>query len=208
MNNQEIIDIIEEKEKSPLKNFLINVFDIVAFLVFVLGIVLIIRIFLFNPFTVVGDSMDPTFKESDFIVIDKVSPRFSDYERWDIIVFLPPWKNVNYIKRIVGMPWETVKLNDWYVYICKNDDTWKNCERLKEDYLPEQWQTKAECWINEFHVWSWSYFVLWDNRNQSTDSRCCFGLWCFEWTQKNYTLQESDMLGKVFVRIFPDFSRF
>jgi signal peptidase I len=55
---------------------LFDLFDMISFLVFVAGIVLFVRFFVANPYTVVGASMDPTFKESDFIVVDKVTPRF------------------------------------------------------------------------------------------------------------------------------------
>ncbi len=206
----EVVDIIEkkEKQKKTLKSFLIDIFDIFAFLLFVLWIVLIIRIFLFNPFTVVWHSMDPTFKESDFIIVDKLSPRFSDYERWDIIIFLPPAKDVNYIKRIIWMPWETVRIKDWKVYICDENDSWIACEELDEPYLPDDSITEASCWVDEFEVKSWSYFVLWDNRDKSTDARCCFGLWCFNSDSSSYLLTDKDMLWRVSVRLFPDFSRF
>ncbi|UFX82819.1 signal peptidase I [Candidatus Absconditicoccus praedator] len=204
--DKEVVEIIEEKEnqKNKLKDFLIYVFDIIAFLVFVLGLVLLVRIFLFNPFTVVGHSMDPTFKEGDFIVVDKISPRFSDFERGDIIVFVPPQKDVNYIKRIIGMPGETIKLNDGYVYVCDGDG--ENCERLDEPYLENQGVTGPECNVDEFEVGSGGYFVLGDNRDQSTDSRCCFGLGCYDGTE--YVLKDEDILGKVSLRIFPDFNRF
>ncbi|MBS8121613.1 signal peptidase I [Candidatus Vampirococcus lugosii] len=211
MHDNEIVDIIEnnERKERTLKSFLIDIFDIIAFLVFVLGIVLIIRIFLFNPFTVVGKSMDPTFKESDFIVVNKFSPRFSDYQRGDIVVFLPPSRSINYIKRIVGMPGETVKLIDGYVYICDNNDGGgENCYKLDEPYLVNEGNTFAECGIDEFEVSSGSYYVLGDNRQESTDSRCCFGVGCFSDDSQDHLLTKEDILGKVSIRIFPDFSTF
>ncbi len=205
-NEKNVVDLIEEKETQEkwFKKFLISVFDIIAFFIFVLWIVLLIRIFLFNPFTVVWHSMDPTFKESDFIVVDKMTPRFSDFERGDIVVFVPPKKDVSYIKRIVWMPWEVVKLDWGYVYIC--DEDWENCKELDEPYLQDQWITSPECNISEFAVTTWAYFVLWDNRNQSTDSRCCFGLGCYDWS--DYLLSEEDILWKVSIRLFPSFSKF
>lgn len=210
MWNNEVIDIIEQKEKQKrtFKTFLLDVFDVVSFLAIVFWVVLGIRVFLFNPFTVVWHSMDPTFYENDFIIVDKITPKFSPFERWDIVVFLPPSKDVNYIKRIIWMPWETVKLVDWYVYICSDIDNWSECAQLDEPYLPRQWATNWTCWISEFPIWSWSYFVLGDNRSQSTDSRCCFGLWCFEWNRDNYVLTDKDILWRVSIRLFPEFSRF
>lgn len=87
--------------KMQRKNFVFDVFDVVAFLVFIVGIVLFIRFFIFNPFSVVGKSMYPTFDESDFILVDKVSPRRGTLQRGDVIVFVPPGKNIPYIKRII-----------------------------------------------------------------------------------------------------------
>ncbi|MBU0626208.1 signal peptidase I [Patescibacteria group bacterium] len=62
---------------------------------------LFIRFFVANPYTVVGASMHPTFEENDFIVVDKITPRFGELSRGDIIVFVPPGKNIPYIKRVV-----------------------------------------------------------------------------------------------------------
>ena len=93
-----------EKQKKTAKDFLLDIFDVLSFLVLVAGLVLIVRVFVFNPFTVVGESMEPTFGERDFVIVDKVSPRFSEYERGDVVVFVPPNRDINYIKRIIGMP--------------------------------------------------------------------------------------------------------
>jgi signal peptidase I len=54
-----------------------------------------------NPYSVVGASMFPTFQESDFIVVDKITPRFGQLHRGDVIVFVPPGKTIPYIKRII-----------------------------------------------------------------------------------------------------------
>jgi len=190
--------------KWEFKNFLADAFDLLAFLVFVWGLVLFIRFFIVNPYTVVWSSMSPTFEENDFIIVDKITPRFAQLNRWDVIVFVPPGKNVPYIKRIIAVPWETVKIHDWWIYIC---DSWsvQNCQRLQEDYIPEYVTTEARCGKSEFKVESW-FFVMWDNRWFSTDSLCCFGLWCFEWA--NYTVPSNYMIWKVYVRIIPNFQVF
>lgn len=64
-----------------LLTVVLDIFDMVAFLVFVGGIVLFVRFFVANPFTVIGASMYPTFDEKDFIIVDKISPRVSDWHR-------------------------------------------------------------------------------------------------------------------------------
>lgn len=204
----EIVEYLEEKEKTKrtFKDVLLDFFDMISFLVFVFWIVLFIRFFLFNPYTVVWQSMEPTFDEKDFIIVDKITPKIWTFQRWDIIVFVPAGKDVPYIKRIIGLPGEVVKIDDWEVYVCNNDDTWENCQLLQEDYLPEDIYTKASCWITEFKVDEWKYFVLWDNRDHSTDSRCCFGLWCYSWA--NYLVGKEDIIGKVYIKLLPEFGKY
>ncbi len=187
---------------TKLKEIALDIFDIVAFLLFVWGIVLCIRFFVANPYTVVGASMSPTFEENDFIIVDKISPRVSQRKRGDIIVFVPPGKTIPYIKRVVWLPGETVVIEEWIVSICSDD----NCEILEESYLPAWLQTKARCGLTEFPVNPWWLFVLWDNRWFSTDSACCFGLWCYDGA--NYLVPYDHIIGKVYVRLFPGFSTY
>ena len=68
--------------------------------------------------------------------------------------------------------------------------------------MPEGTLTEARCGITSFDVTTGGLFVLGDNRGFSTDSRCCFGLGCY--SGSNYQVTESDMIGKVFMRIFPE----
>lgn len=190
--------------KWRFENFLADAFDLLAFLVFVWGIVLFIRFFIANPYTVVWSSMSPTFEENDFIIVDKITPRFGHLGRGDVIVFVPPGKTVPYIKRIIAVPWETVKVHDGWIYIC-NSWAVEDCKKLQEDYLPAYARTEARCGKTEFKVESW-FFVMWDNRWFSTDSLCCFWLGCFEWA--NYTVPNNYLIWKVYVRIIPNFKTF
>lgn|GEM_PF-1461053 len=102
--------------------FLFDLFDLIAFLFFVIGIVLTVRFFVFNPFTVVGQSMESTFSQGDFIIVDKITPKYGDLEREDILVFVPEGKDVPFIKRVIGMGGETVVVKDGDVYVCGEDD--------------------------------------------------------------------------------------
>jgi signal peptidase I len=188
--------------KLKLKEILLDIFDIVAFLVFVGGIVLCIRFFIANPYTVVWASMSPTFEENDFIIVDKVSPRFSPWKRGDIIVFVPPGKTIPYIKRVVGLPGETVTIENGQVSVCMADV----CEVLDESYLPEWLQTRARCGLTSFPIEGEWLFVLGDNRWFSTDSSCCFGLGCYDGA--NYLVPYDHIIGKVYVRLFPGFSTY
>lgn len=170
------------------------------------------------PYTVEWSSMAETFHERDFIIVDKITPKYGTLKRWDIIVFIPPWKDIPFIKRIVGMPWDTITLQWWKTYICKSDKTVKDntatdntattdkssihwCTLLQEPYLWSDTSTEARCGVSSFDVIEW-YFVMGDNRWFSTDSRCCFGLWCVSGSQ--YTVTTDHIIGKVFGRIYPD----
>ncbi len=183
------------------KNILLDIFDMFSFFVFVLGAVLFVRFFIANPYTVIWASMAPTFHENDFIIVDKISKRFDVLSRWDVIVFVPEWKTTPYIKRIIWLPGEMVKIQDWLIFIC--DISWNNCEQLMEQYLPEDLQTKTRCGKTEFQIEN-GYFVLWDNRWFSTDSLCCFGLGCYDGA--NYEVGNQDIIGRVLFRVFPSFA--
>lgn len=176
-----------------------------SFLIFVGWIVLFIRFFVANPYTVVGASMSPTFEENDFIIVDKVTPRFNELQRGDVIVFVPPGKNIPYIKRIIGLPGEVVKIKRSAVEVCKTENDIEQCTTLPEPYLPSSLATEARCGISEFEVKEW-FFVMGDNRGFSTDSRCCFGLDCYEWS--TYEVPYDHIIGKVYIRFFPHFTTF
>jgi signal peptidase I len=125
-------------------------------------------------------------------------------QRGDVIVFVPPWKDIPYIKRIIWLPNETIKLNNWWVSICYS---WINdCKKLDEKYLSNEVKTYWRCWISEFKIDDKWYFAMWDNREFSTDSRCCFWLDCYQWS--NYEVPFNNIIGKVYIRFFPNFSTF
>lgn len=149
--------------------------------------------------------MAPTFAENDFIIVDKITPRFSQLQRGDVIVFVPPGKTIPYIKRIIWLPGETVKIKHNGVEICTTENTIEQCNTLPEAYL--SWiNTEARCGVDTFAVDSWWLFVMGDNRGFSTDSRCCFGLDCYEWS--TYEVPFNHIIGKVYLRFFPNFSTF
>ena len=191
-----------------------EVFDLFVFLVLVFWIVLFIRLFIATPYTVIGSSMAPNFYQKDRIIVEKITQNFWTFERGDVIVFVAPWKTSPYIKRIIWLPWETVKFQDWEVYICSDnipsgamikDAEWNSCEKLPEPYLVEWLKTNATCGKDEFKV-QWWYFVMWDNRWRTTDSLCCFWIECYEWA--NYIVGSRDLIGKVWVRLYPKFTKF
>lgn len=188
--------------KDKIFDLAFDFFDMIAFLVFVWGIVLFVRFFIANPYTVVGESMHPTFEQNDFIIVDKITPRFGDLQRNDVIVFVPPGKTVPYIKRIIGLPGETVKIHDNIVQICTGESA---CFTLDQSYLPTDFFTDTRCGITNFKILS-GYFVMGDNRSFSTDSRCCFWLSCYKWS--TYEVPFDHIIGKVYLRMFPQFGVF
>jgi len=199
--------------KNRLIKFWLDTFDLIVFLILVFWIILFIRLFIGTPYTVVGVSMMPTFESNDWIIVEKITQRFLKLERWDVVVFVPQWKDIPYIKRIIGLPWETVKFVENKTYIC-NDATpesdvkaenWKNCFKLNENYTYPDAETIPQWDKTEYEVTNW-YFVMWDNRWHTSDSLSCFSRQCYEWA--NYLVSDQYMIGRVMVRLFPKFTTF
>jgi len=200
--------------KKKYAKFSLEVFDLIVFLILIFWIVLFIRLFLATPYTVIWSSMAPNFHQKDRIIVEKITQRFGSFERGDVIVFVAPWKESPYIKRIIWLPWETVMIQNGGVYICwKNipngslvkDSEWNSCELLPESYLPHWTKTNATCGKDEFKIEKW-YFVMWDNRWRTTDSLCCFGIQCYDWA--NYEVNDKDLIWKVWIRLYPSYAKF
>ncbi len=159
--------------------------------------------------------MEPTFEQWDFIIVDKVTPKYGTLERWDILVFVPDDKDVPFIKRIIGMPWETVVLDGWDMYVCDwlvgEDDVVEprdnqGCFKSDISFLAPWTVTNATWNKTVFPVQEDGYFVSWDNREHSTDSRSCFGGWCYAWA--NYLVYPRNIIWKVSVRLYPSIDSF
>lgn len=137
-----------------------------------------VRAFIFQPFLVHGASMEPNFHNGDYLIIDEISYRFQDPERYEVVVFrYPNDPSQRYIKRVVGLPGETVEVQDGKVII--DEDQYLAGENT-------QGSLKVQLGDNE-------YFVLGDNRQFSSDSR----IWG--------SLPRKDIIGRVFLRVFPEF---
>lgn len=152
----------------------------------------IFRIFLIQPFLVEGSSMAPRFHSNDYLVVDKISYRLHTPNRGDIVVFKYPLDTtVNYIKRVIGLPGETVRIQNGKVYVINSEHP--NGFELKETYLGSGIKTDVEsnALKAEFIVPKDQYFVLGDNRPASSDSR--------EWG----FLPMSDITGKVLFQAYP-----
>jgi len=171
------------------------VWDFVKIVVVALIIIIPIRYFVFQPFIVSGSSMEPNFQNGQYLIIDELSYRFSNPQRGQIVVMRYP-KNPKefYIKRIVGLPGETVKIDNGRVMIF--NDSHPEGVTLTEAYLPNQelsypHDSNIVGGKKTLTLAADQYFMMGDNRLASSDSR--------DWG----ILPRSDMVGKVFIRVLP-----
>ena len=113
------------------KEFFIDIAETLVTSIFVLGM---IYLFLAFPEVVYGASMEPNFYTGERILVEKITKRFKKFERGEVVVLHPPGNdNVDYIKRIVGIPGDSIKIKDCGVFISKDGDKFK----LEEPYLDE-----------------------------------------------------------------------
>lgn len=169
-------------KKSLMKELLYNS----LFLLFVLFVTLLMVKYVAQRTTVSGSSMEPMIHDGDSLIVDKITYRFSDPERFDIIVFPFEYqKDTYYIKRIIGLPGESVRIDeDGNIYI--------NGEILVENYGAETIKDPGNAY-NEIILGEDQYFVLGDNRNNSSDSRNpAVGL-----------IHRDRIVGRAWLRIFP-----
>lgn len=162
--------------------------DLLQTVLLAASIFLVIYIFLLRPFQVSGESMYPTFKNQQYILTNLIALRFEALHRGDVIVFhAPPDKEKDFIKRVIGLPGNTVMLKDGFVYI--------NGKKLDESaYLHSDVRTYGGNFLKEgepFTVPDDSYIVMGDNRPFSSDSR--------EWG----ILSRKAVIGKSFFVYWP-----
>lgn len=161
--------------------------EVVLFFVFVAAIVLPFRMFVAQPFIVSGQSMDPTFANGQYLIVDQFSYYFENPQRGDVIVFkLPNQTSKFLIKRLIGLPGETVKIEGHNVYVKNTENDDSSYLKIKDDYVEfvKDANVLAELGDDE-------YFVLGDNRANSLDSRL-FG-----------SIGREYIVGRVLVRLFP-----
>jgi signal peptidase I len=133
----------------------------------VLLIVLPIRLFVAQPFIVSGASMEPTFSSGDYLIIDQLSYRFEKPDRKDVVVFrYPNNPSKFYIKRVIGLPGETIEISDNTVTVFNQD--YPNGRKLEESYITAARESEE---TETYELDDDEYFVLGDNRQSSADSR-------------------------------------
>jgi signal peptidase I len=171
------------------------VWDFLKIVLIALVIIVPIRYYIFKPYVVSGSSMQPNFHDNQYLIIDELSYRIGDPERGDVVVLhYPRDPKQDFIKRIIGLPGEKVKIENGEVIII-------NAEHpagvtLDEDYLPNQGLTYEQDPIvvggsKVLTLGKDEYFVLGDNRLASSDSRT-WGV-----------LPRKNIVGKTFIRVLP-----
>lgn len=176
----------EEATETSQKRSMHPVLEIIQFAVIALVIVLPIRMFIAQPFIVSGASMEETFHTGEYLIVDQVSYRFEKPVRGDVIIFrYPRDPSKFFIKRVIGLPGDTIRIDGNVVTITNeaNPDGFT----LSESYIKSMEPTTN---LKET-LGDREYFVMGDNRDQSSDSR----IWG--------VLQEENIIGRALVRLFP-----
>lgn len=165
-----------------------GIWEFIRFAAVVVVVVVVVRVFIAQPFVVSGTSMVPTFQSSNYLIIDELTYRFHPPERGDVVVFHPPIPGETetyFIKRIIGLPGDTVTIKDSVVSV--TNAAHPDGEKLVEPYITPD----AEGDNFNVTVPDGQYFVMGDNRPASYDSRR-WGL-----------LPAGNITGRVILRLFP-----
>lgn len=169
------------------RRFLVGLLELVKTILTVVIVAFVIRSLLAQSFRVEGSSMEPNFHNRELVLVEKVSFRLRQIKRGDVIVLVAPDQpKIDLIKRVVGLPGETLRIQANKIFI---DD-----RQLRESYLKTNEITQAVGAPDQPYVISLKpgeYFVLGDNRQSSKDSRSIGAI-----PQKN-------IVGKVFIVIWP-----
>jgi signal peptidase I len=173
--------------KNLLKKIGLFLGDLIETVVVALAIFVLVYFFLVQPHQVTGNSMLPNFEHGEYLLTEKVTYRFSPPKRGDVIVFKAPHdQQKDFIKRVVGLPREKIKITQGEVYV--------NDEKISESYLDQGAVTLPKSFVRENEeilIPLDEYFVLGDNRQHSSDSR--------EWG----TVRKNLIIGKAWLVYWP-----
>ncbi|MEK7610922.1 MAG: signal peptidase I [Patescibacteria group bacterium] len=167
--------------------------DILETVVLAFALFIVVNVFVAQLHEVYGNSMLPDFKNGEYLLTDKVTYRFRNPQRGDVIIFKSPEPpHRDYIKRVIGLPGESVTISDGKVYIY--NATHPQGYQLKEDYLEPGMVTEGKTAMpnqTKYTVPADSYVVFGDNRAVSSDSRT--------WG----AVTKSEIIGRSLVRLWP-----
>ena len=161
--------------------------DILVFALLAIIIVIPIRTFIAQPFLVSGVSMDPTFKTHDYLIINEISYYFREPKREEVVVMRYPLDtNTFFIKRIIGLPLETVTVKNGEIIIINKDNP--KGFKIDSKYVIDKHKSFESFSVT---LGPTEYFVMGDNRKESSDSR----FWG--------PLPKKDIIGTPIIRLFP-----
>lgn len=161
--------------------------DILTFALLAIIIVIPIRTFIAQPFLVSGVSMDPSFKTNDYLIIDEISYYFREPKREEVVVMRYPLDTSTFfIKRIIGLPLETISVKNGEITIINKDNP--KGFKLNNKYVIDEHKSFESFSVS---LGPTEYFVMGDNRKESSDSR----FWG--------PLPRKDIIGTPFIRLFP-----
>lgn len=160
-------------------------FELIRFVMIAAIIIIPFRIFIAQPFIVNGASMDPTFETNQYLIVDQLTYRTHEPRRGDVVIFRFPLNPKDfYIKRIIGLPNESVAIRGSDIYIQEKDS--KDFYKIDEPYLEFQSSNTMTISLGENE-----YFVMGDNRPNSSDSR--------HWG----VLPKEFIVGRAYLRLLP-----
>lgn len=174
--------------KQFLKTALYEIWDLVKFLAPIILIVFFVRTYIAQPFIVDGESMAPNFHSGHYLIIDEISYRFKDPARGDVVVLRYPLQPKRFfLKRIIGVPGDTVTIRDGVVFITNQE--FPRGIQIDEPYHDQK--TLPTGVYGNVTLGEGEYYVLGDNRMASSDSRS-WGI-----------LPRENIVGRAFLRLFP-----
>ncbi|MCR4585145.1 MAG: signal peptidase I [Lachnospiraceae bacterium] len=185
INEENAEDKKEKTKRSKARSFLWELFTNSLFLLAVLILTLLIVKYVGQRTVVIGQSMERTLFDGDNLIVDKISYRFRDPKRFEVVVFPYAYEEKTYfIKRVIGLPGERVRIEDGTIYI--------NGSPLNENYGAEVIK-KPGLAAEEILLGEDEYFVMGDNRNNSKDSR----------DPSVGNIHKKDLIGRAWLRLFP-----
>lgn len=179
-----------ETDIQPWQSWLARAFELVKIVIILTMVGYLAHVFIITLFVVEGASMEPNFFDKEYILVDKITYNFIEPKRGDVVIFSYPGEpGKKFIKRIIGLPGDTIEIKNEKLYLYNK----QHAGILSESYLPPDLPTPTETDESSLRkkVTSEEYFVLGDNRFNSSDSR----IWGM--------LPREDIIGKALIVIWP-----
>ena len=172
------------RHKKQTALWLGRIFDLGKIVIILAMVIYLVHLFILSVFVVSGESMEPNFHDREYLMVNKIGYSIAQPQRGNVVVFKFPGElNEKYIKRIIGLPGETVEI--------KNDEVYVNNQKIIESYIPREIKTAPLASQTKWTLKDKEYFVLGDNRDNSNDSR----VWG--------ALPKENLIGKIIYSLYP-----